>query len=94
MSWRTDFAPVLSSSATMYMQEVLEHVCRKRKLANPKEWALLSDDFKILVPLDRTVAGLGGNSELVLVKRAALPQYGFPIDGDRRTNRTTDPNGT
>lgn len=77
----------------MYMQEVLEHICRKRKLDNPKDWALLADDLKILVPLDRTVASLEGNAQLVLIQRALLPDYGFAIDGDRRTARSIDPNG-
>lgn len=79
--------------STMYMQEVLEKACHKRKLDNPKEWALLSDDYKILVPLDRTVASLEGSSQLVLVQRSLLPHYGFAIDGDRRTARSIDPNG-
>ncbi len=78
----------------MYMQEVLEHVCRKWKIEDTKAWALLSQDFKILVPLDRTVASLAGSSDLVLVRRASLPQYGFPVDGDKRYGRSTDPNGT
>ena len=78
----------------MYMQEVLEAVCRRRKLSNPKEWALLSTDEKILVPLDRTVASLEGSSELVLVLRSNLPKYGFTIDADRRTGRQVDPNAS
>ena len=77
----------------MYMQEVLEHICRKRRIENPKEWALLSDDQKILVPLDRTVASLEGNSHLVLIQRVHLPELGFAIDGDKRTTRSIDPNG-
>jgi hypothetical protein len=80
-------------SATVYMQDVLELICRKRKMANAKDWALLSNDCKVLVMLDRTVASLEGNSELVLVKRSNLPQYGYPVDGDRRIGKTTDPNG-
>jgi target of rapamycin complex 2 subunit MAPKAP1 len=75
------------------MQEVLELICRKRKLENPKEWALLSDNCDILVPLDRTVASLEDNLRLVLVPRSQLPLYGFAIDGDRRTGRSIDPNG-
>ena len=76
------------------MQEALEMVCRKRKLANPKEWALLVSDPKTLIPLDRTVASLQGKSDLILVKRSSLPEYGFQTDEDRRGGRTTDPNGT
>lgn len=77
----------------MYMQEVLEQICRKRKLENPKDWALLSDDLSILVPLDRTVASLEGNLRLVLIQREDLPTHGFAVDGDRRTARSVDPNG-
>ena len=77
----------------MYMQEVLEHVCRERKLENSKEWALLSDNCDALVYLDRTVASLEGNTRLVLVPRSQLPHYGFAVDGDRRTGRSVDPNG-
>jgi len=74
----------------MYMQEVLETVCRKRKL-NPNEYALLVRDMSILIPLDRTVASLEGKSDLVLVKRSMLPRYG--IDAGKSLGRTTDPNG-
>lgn len=55
----------------MYMQEVLEAVCRKRKL-DPDGYALAVKDTGILVLLDRTVASLEGNSDLVLVKRSTL----------------------
>lgn len=85
----------VSSTSAMYMQEVLEAVCRRRRLSNPKEWALLSTDEKILIPLDRTVASLEGSSELVLVLRTNLPKYGFAIDADRRTTgRQVDPNAS
>ena len=53
------------------MQEVLEAVCRKRKL-DPDGYALAVKDTGILVLLDRTVASLEGNSDLVLVKRSTL----------------------
>jgi len=88
------YSTTISVSAIMYMQEVLEHVCRKWKIEDTKAWALLSQDFKILVPLDRTVASLAGSSDLVLVRRSSLPQYGFPVDGDKRYGRSTDPNAS
>jgi len=75
----------------MYMQEALEMVCRKRKLADPKEYALLLADRSILIPLDRTVASLQGKRELLLVKRSILPSLGGNIV--RGVGRTTDPNG-
>ncbi|TFY77859.1 hypothetical protein EWM64_g6153 [Hericium alpestre] len=78
-------------SATMYMQEALELVCRKRKL-QPKEYALLLGDMSILIPLDRTVASLQGKSDLMLVKRSMLPHLG--VDVGRPTGKTTDPNAS
>ncbi|KAG5653288.1 hypothetical protein H0H81_001352 [Sphagnurus paluster] len=82
---------VHSSSAGMYMQEALELVCRKRKLSNPKDYALLLADMSILIPLDRTVASLQGKRELLLVKRSMLPQIGGDVL--KGTGKTTDPNG-
>ncbi|KAG6885778.1 hypothetical protein C0993_009883 [Termitomyces sp. T159_Od127] len=76
-------------SAGMYMQEALELVCRKRKLANPNDYALVVADMNILIPLDRTVASLQGKRELLLVKRSMLPQLGDVLKG---TGKTTDPN--
>lgn len=73
------------------MQEALELVCRKRKLANPKDYALILNDLNILIYLDRTVASLEGKRELTLVKRSMLPQMG--IEPETRAMRTTDPNG-
>jgi hypothetical protein len=81
----------LHSSSGMYMQEVLELVCRKRKLPNTKDYTLLLGDMSLLIPLDRTVASLQGKRELVLVKRSMLPQLG--IDVGKVTQKTTDPNG-
>ena len=77
-------------TAGMYMQEVLEAVCKKRKL-NPNEYALLVRDMSVLILLDRTVASLEGKSDLVLVKRSMLPRYGIVDTG--KSSRTTDPNG-
>ncbi|KAF5387693.1 hypothetical protein D9615_000003 [Tricholomella constricta] len=79
-------------SAGMYMQEALELVCRKRKLSNPSDYALLLADMSILIPLDRTVASLQGKRELLLVKRSMLPQIGGDVL--KGTGRTTDPNAS
>jgi target of rapamycin complex 2 subunit MAPKAP1 len=73
----------------MYMQEVLEMVCKRRKMDNPGDYALILR--KILVPLDRTVASLQGEMDLELVKKTMLA--GLGIDPGTRTTRTTDPNG-
>ncbi len=51
-------AMLIYRSAGMYMQEALELVCRRRKLTNPNEYALLLADKSIIIPLDRTVASL------------------------------------
>ncbi|KAG6330141.1 hypothetical protein ID866_8948 [Astraeus odoratus] len=74
------------------MQEALELLCRKRRLANPKDYALILNDPNILIPLDRTVASLEGKRELTLVKRSMLPQLG--IEPESRSARTTDPNAS
>ncbi|KAF8962331.1 stress-activated map kinase interacting protein 1-domain-containing protein [Flammula alnicola] len=79
-------------SAGMYMQEALELVCRKRKLQNPNDYALLLADKSILIPLDRTVASLQGKRELLLVKRSMLPQMDAIIL--KGVGRTTDPNAS
>ncbi|KAF9521811.1 stress-activated map kinase interacting protein 1-domain-containing protein [Crepidotus variabilis] len=79
-------------SAGMYMQEALELVCRKRKLANPNDYALLLADMSILIPLDRTVASLQGKRELLLIKRSMLPQMGADIM--KGPGKTTDPNAS
>ncbi|KAF9220725.1 SIN1-domain-containing protein [Gyrodon lividus] len=79
-------------SAGMYMQEALELVCRKAKLANPNDYALILNDLNILIYLDRTVASLEGKRELTLVKRSMLPQLG--IEPETRAMRTTDPNAS
>ena len=73
----------------MYMQEALEIVCRKRRLQE-KEYALLLSDMSILIPLDRTVASLQGESDLRLVKRSMLPHMNVDV---KPIGRSTDPNG-
>lgn len=77
-------------SAGMYMQEVLEVVCRKRKFPNSSDYALLLADVRLFIPLDRTVASLQGKRELLLVKKSMLPQMGVDV---MKAGRTTDPNG-
>lgn len=64
-------------------------VCRKRRL-QPKEYALLLSELSILIPLDRTVASLQGESDLRLVKRSMLPHMNVDV---RPIGRSTDPNG-
>lgn len=71
------------------MAEVLEALCKKRRLGDPRDYALILDN--ILIPLDRTVASLQGKMNLELVKRSMLPDYG--IESGNRIGKTTDPNG-
>ncbi|KAK1218325.1 Component of a membrane-bound complex containing the Tor2p kinase [Marasmius sp. AFHP31] len=86
------FMTTIPVSSGMYMQEVLEAVCRKRSMANsPSDYALLLSDLRIFVPLDRTVASLQGKRELDLVKRSSLPDMGVDVF---RAGRTTDPNAS
>ncbi|KAJ7778713.1 stress-activated map kinase interacting protein 1-domain-containing protein [Mycena maculata] len=84
-------ATTIPVSAGMYMQEVLELVCRKTKLDHPENYALLlaNDNTRILIPLDRTVASLGGKRELVLIRRTMIDDNVV-----RGTGRTTDPNAS
>jgi hypothetical protein len=75
------------------MQEALEMVCRRRKLSNPNDYALvlkMPGNTAIMVPLDRTVASLQGNRELYLFKRNMLNTLGLNLS---KGIRTTDPNG-
>ena len=76
-------------SAGTYMAEALEMVCRRQRLDNPKDWALLLEDPRILIPLDRTVASLQGKRELLLIKRSEQANMG----PQSRAAKTTDPNG-
>ncbi|KAL8283256.1 hypothetical protein RQP46_006034 [Phenoliferia psychrophenolica] len=59
----------------MYLTDVLDHLCKKRGLDNPKDWALVveHDGVEIVVPLDRTVNSLGDRHNLNLVKRSQIP---------------------
>lgn len=73
------------------MADVLEQVCRKRRLNDSKEWALMTENPSILIPLDRTVASLTGTKELLLVKRSLLD--GLGLGKHSRVPRSSDPNG-
>jgi hypothetical protein len=71
-----------------YLADVLEHICRRRRIVDWKNYALVSQAEKVIVPLDRTVASLGGATELMLLEVSAIPQGLKPL------GRSTDPNGT
>ncbi|KAH8548963.1 stress-activated map kinase interacting protein 1-domain-containing protein [Umbelopsis sp. PMI_123] len=56
--------------AQMFMGDVLELVCRKRKL-DSNEYILTFADFNMIVPNDTTVESLNGIVDLCLIKRSA-----------------------
>ncbi|KAI0718350.1 stress-activated map kinase interacting protein 1-domain-containing protein [Cerioporus squamosus] len=85
----------IQASGGMYMAEVLEAVCQRRKLSSPKDYALVvevSPDVKINIPLDRTVRSLQGKRELILIKKNMLREYGVEVR--ERKGGTTDPNAS
>ncbi|KAG8937037.1 hypothetical protein FRC02_008144 [Tulasnella sp. 418] len=87
----THYSTTINATSEEYMADILARVCRRRRLDNPKEWALLTGDMRIVIPLDRTVASLAGNKDLVLVKKSLLEQLG--LTQDKRLARSSDPNG-
>ncbi|CUA77438.1 Stress-activated map kinase-interacting protein 1 [Rhizoctonia solani] len=86
------YSTTINVSADTYMADVLEHVCRKRRLQDAKEWALMTENPSILIPLDRTVASLNGTKELLLVKRSLLDSLG--LGKHSRVPRSSDPNAS
>lgn len=74
------------------MAEVLDAVVAKRKLSDPKDYALVVEvgEMKMNIPLDRTVRSLQGKRELLLMKQNMLREYGVEV---RERKGTTDPNG-
>lgn len=84
----------INSSGGQYMAEVLEAVCKKRVINNPKDYALVLDlkNQKLFIPLDRTVKSLQGNRDLMLIRKSMLQNYGVDM-GKRNASRSTDPNG-
>lgn len=76
------------------MAEVLDMVCQKRKLSDPKDYALVLDlgPVKVFIPLDRTVKSLQGKRDLILTKKNMLKDYG--VEMGHGSDRTSDPNGT
>jgi len=85
----------IQAQGGMYMAEVLDAVCLRRKLENPKDYALVLDlkPAKLFIPLDRTVKSLQGKRDLMLIKKNMLSTYGVEM-GKRITGRSTDPNAS
>lgn len=86
------YSTTINVTADTYMADVLEQVCRKRRLQDSKEWALMTENPSILIPLDRTVASLTGTKELLLVKRSLLDSLG--LGKHSRVPRSSDPNAS
>lgn len=86
------YSTTINVTANTYMADVLEQVCRKRRLHNSKEWALMTENPSILIPLDRTVASLTGTKELLLVKQSLLD--GLGLGKHSRVPRSSDPNAS
>ncbi|KAI9058026.1 SIN1-domain-containing protein [Trametes sanguinea] len=83
----------IQASGGMYMAEVLDAVCQKRKLNNPKDYALVVEtaEGKMNIPLDRTVRSLQGRRDLILMKKNMLREFGVDV---RERKGTTDPNAS
>ncbi|KAL1941517.1 hypothetical protein VTO73DRAFT_6956 [Trametes versicolor] len=83
----------IQASGGMYMAEVLDAVVAKRKLSDPKDYALVVEvgEMKMNIPLDRTVRSLQGKRELLLMKQNMLREYGVEV---RERKGTTDPNAS
>lgn len=75
----------------MYIADLTEILCRKKRLAPPyTDWVLCLADLTLAIPIDRTVASLEGKTDLALVKTQWAVEHGLRI-GDRRGG---DPSGT
>ncbi|KAG8856488.1 hypothetical protein FRB91_000769 [Serendipita sp. 411] len=75
----------INVTSDWYMADVLEHICRRRKIKDHQNYALVSQAKKIVIPMDRTVASLQGENELMLLKRSSLS------DEFKPAGRATDP---
>lgn len=74
----------------MYIADLLEILCRKKRLSLPaSDWVLCLADYSLAIPVDRTVASLEGQTDLALVRAQWAAQRGLRT-GLRRGG---DPNG-
>jgi hypothetical protein len=79
-----------SRAAEMYIADLLEILCRKKRLSLPaSDWVLCLADYSLAIPVDRTVASLEGQTDLALVRAQWAAQRGLRT-GLRRGG---DPNG-
>jgi len=74
----------------MYIADLTEVLCKKKRLANGSaDWVLCLADLTLALPLDRTVASLEGRTDLALVKRQWAVEHGLRIEG----RKGGDPSG-
>jgi len=88
----TYYSTTVHVTTDTYLADVLDMVCRKKKIANPKDYALLLEDLSILVPLDRTVTSLQGMKDLCIMKQALLDSLNPGLG--KKPGRATDPNAS
>jgi hypothetical protein len=80
----------LSRPSDMYIADLTDVLCKKKRLQSPStDWVLCLADLTLALPLDRTVASLEGRTNLTLVRRQWAVEHGLRID-DRRGG---DPSG-
>ncbi|EIW71160.1 hypothetical protein TREMEDRAFT_27794, partial [Tremella mesenterica DSM 1558] len=78
------FTTTISVPSDMYIADLTEVLCKKKRLQSPSsDWVLCLADLSIALPLDRTVASLEGKTDLALVRRQWAVEHGLRI-GDRR----------
>ncbi|KAF8321089.1 stress-activated map kinase interacting protein 1-domain-containing protein [Cantharellus anzutake] len=86
------YSTTIHVTTDTYLADVLDLVCKKKKITNPKDYALLLEDLSILLPLDRTVVSLERRDKLCIMKRALLETLGPGLG--RQPGRATDPNAS
>lgn len=82
--------PSNNRPADMYIADLTEILCRKKRLSLPAtDWVLCLADMSLAIPLDRTVASLEGRNNLALVRAQWAAQKGLGM----ARRRGGDPNG-
>ncbi|WVR04695.1 hypothetical protein IAU60_001706 [Kwoniella sp. DSM 27419] len=78
------FTTTINVPSDMYIADLTEVLCKKKRLQMPAtDWVLCLADLTLALPLDRTVASLEGRTNLALVRRQWAKEHGLRID-DRR----------
>ncbi|KAK4683978.1 target of rapamycin complex 2 subunit MAPKAP1/AVO1, partial [Tremellales sp. Uapishka_1] len=72
------FTTTISVPSDMYIADLTELLCQKKRLQNPaSDWVLCLANLTLALPLDRTVASLEGKTDLALVKRSWAAENGL-----------------